>query len=339
MFPLSDQAELALLGAAILLACAGVFALALRWRPLALAPLVGLGIFAIQQFREGSGEYEYVADVTVVGAVTGLVGAAFVWVYAIKRLPLWARGGHQLAMRRMGQAVGFAALVAAPAALWAGFAVQRQYLPDAPCATEAITVKVGDTLYRVPIGFEAWLDRGSIGTRDPGRRRIQPYSLRTRDKEIVHEVCRQTLGGSRPLRVFGVRLYSAKIEEEWDRLCQEPTASPQICRVREEIDFGDFEWIRLTTLPGNTDDILASLRWEFNGTPKGRARVEGELRDGFVCWTSDTPHGTTRCYVMLPVDDATTAIVETGNISNRTPQQIQSDAEQTLDVLLNVLLR
>ncbi len=336
MFPLSDHAEVALRGATILLACAWVFTLALRWRPLALIPLVGLGLFGVQQFSQGSRELEFVADVLVVGAVTILVGAAFAWVHAIKRLPLWARVGPQLPARRLGQAVAFAALAAAPAALWAVFVVQRQYLPAAPCAT-AITVEMGNSLYRVPIGFGAYLDHGSIGP-EPGRRTIEPYSLRTQDKEVVNGICRETMGGSRPLPVFGLRLYAAKIEEDLDRLCQETAPDRRLCQAREEINFGNFQYIRLTSLPDN-DDILASLRWNFDGTPVGKALVGGDLRDGFVCWVSDPPQSTTRCYVMLPVNSTTTAIVETQNLSDRTPEQIQSETERTLDVFINALLR
>jgi hypothetical protein len=305
---------------------------------LALIPLVGLCLFSIQQFREGSRELEFVADVLLVGAVTILVGAAFAWVHAIKRIPLWARVDPKLPTRRLGQAVALTALAAAPAALWAVFVVQRQYLSDAPCATEAITVEIGGSLLSVPIGFGAWLDRGSNGARDAGSRRIEPYSLRTQDKEVVHGICRQTVGGSQPLPVFGLRLYAAKIEEDLDHLCQEPAAEPRLCQAREEIDFGNFEHIRLTSLPDD-DDILASLRWNFDGTPVGDALVGGELRDGFVCWVSDPPQSTTRCSVMLPLNSTTTAIVETQNLTHRTPEQIRSETERALNVLVNALLR
>jgi hypothetical protein len=328
MFPLSDQATIALWAAGVYLASAGFFVLAGRHRLLAVVPVIGLAAWAIVRFSEdnGGGGYEGLGDIVRVLFFAGVVGiAAFFTCVA----HLVASKAPKSSMTRFGAVL----LVIVPAFLIVGSALLRQYVPDAPCSTVGIPVEIGHSRLHIPVEFAPRIEQKTPSSE---KRAILLYKQSSLYKEDVHRLCRLTRNGRRPIRVEVVWLTPVSIQKTLDRACTIDGPDRQFCRDLASAHYGDMNEIRLTT---SFHVHWGYLRRRFVPRKNSRVQTGGDRKEGFVCWTGATSSDKNHCNSWRPLDDETMILVKTGDFTDKSAADLLAEAQAAVAYTLQVLLR
>ena len=265
MFPLSESTGLLLAMAAV----AGGTAIftALRGRPALWQGLILLivgfmwpwpvaGILGLNSYTIGAAFYA--------GAWTaGALLAGLVWGALARRI------------------TGFlpVMLVAlAPSLVGAAFLLERQRVPDAPCAME-VTFHIGDLRLSVPRGVGL---RSVQADGAPAQAWEGDYGEGSGGKPHVRALCRATDDGTRPIDVSHIWMSFSSFRRDLEAACNSAAAPPSRQPVCEALARTEPTVVQLHALPDGVD--LPSLG-QFNPSLITQARADGQ-REGYRCGDS-----------------------------------------------------
>jgi hypothetical protein len=251
------------------------------------------------------------------GVVLGAVLFALLWAAFVR-----------FRISKHGLPVALIALVM-PALVALGVTFERQMLPNAACAREAIPLKLGQIGLRVSPDFHADL-RLTGAARESAR-----YSLRARHKEDVRRVCDLTDGGGTPLAVDMVWMSPGAYSLSLEKTCAGDTP-PFYCQGGMPDGFRQLDSLQFMIRDETT------LRYEMGHALKPTSddlHFEGNDMNGEMCLGDDETSGGFVCRVWRSLDQDT-VMLATGRSGGLGSHEFYlSSLKAGMDFMLQVMAR
>ncbi len=319
MFPLSDHASIIVLAASVYLVSAGFFALASRYRVLALVPLIGIVAWAYLVFQTDNRENSYegmdsVGDIIAIVLYSAIVAASAIIVLIARRIAAKETGTN---LWRLAAVL----LVCFPASYFVGHAVTKQYVPDASCSNVGIPVHLGNTRLHIPVEFEPRLVVSTEASEQP---EALYYKFVSNRKEDVSRLCRLTRNGRIAAPVLDILLTPSRINQALKEVCSKAGTNNPICVGHASNHYSDMLVIRLTT---EFDGHWAHLRHNFNKKDDPGLHTGGDKSAGFVCRDAKPSKTKAHCYVWQSLGDDAMVLIETGYFAKKSVAELLANAE------------
>ena len=265
MFPLHESTSL-LLAMAAVSACAAAFTAhrgpPALWRSALLLiagaawPWPVVAILGLNHYTIGAAVYAgaWTAGALLVGLVWGILA------------------------RRIAGVLPMALVALAPSLAASAFLLERQRVPEAPCAAE-VEFHIGDLRLRVPrgIGLHSVEAEGA-----PAQAWEGYYSDHPGGKAHVRALCRATDGGTKPIEVTHIWMSFSSFRRELKAGCESgvaPSSRPDTC---DALARTEPTIVQLYALP---DGVALPSLGQFNPSLITQAQADG-AREGYRCGDS-----------------------------------------------------
>jgi hypothetical protein len=281
-----------------------------------------------------SESYEGLGITVLMGINLALLISAAVWVILLRfGLPFVARtvfGKTQWAPSRL-----LLMLVAvAPALLTTVHAIERQWVPDAPCSSESVEVTLGTRRYVVYPELRARIERSM-----PGRERelVLQYSTETKHKEHMKRICELSEGGSRPIPVDLLWLTPASMIDRADDFCAGRSGiAERFCSGIAGAGYGDVHTIKFSKDP---DRLIAAYGSWLQHEDKPDLLTGGDLREGFVCHGTDNTAEQIGCTIWRPIDHEVSILATSMPVRETTKTDVLNQVREAIDFTLMAFSR
>jgi hypothetical protein len=296
MFPLSSTAIFHLVLNAVWTIAALVVATPLKTRAKVICLTLMITLCVILPFAlaedDPTSRYDELGSAIV--AVLLLVSLAIgtVWGFMARKILTWVvRLDGKDARARILPIIVFVVAVSPPL-VYALYAIEREWVPDAACSQDSIVFNLGDRAFRVPANVGVWveLERGSdqypLGLR---------YSLDRNRKADLVQLCRLSDGGQRAVPVDLIRFGAYKFDPVAEVQCGDTDtrhSKPPGCAAILRGTVGE---INLSTAPPN---LSAFLSW-FDGPPRPNTVTGGDADTGYVCHKTEGGEHFKSCNVWM----------------------------------------
>jgi hypothetical protein len=216
--------------------------------------------------------------------VAGFLGLNSYTIGAAIQAGVWTAGAVLAGLvwgtlaRRISSFLPVALVALAPSLVGAAFLLERQRVPDAPCAAQ-VAFHIGDLRLSVPRGVGL---RSVQADGAPAQVWEGDYGEGPGGKPHVRALCRATDGGSRPIDVSHIWMSFNAFRRDLEAACDSGTVPPSRQPVCEALARTEPTVVQLHALPDGVD--LPSLG-QFNPSLITQAHAEGE-REGYRCGDS-----------------------------------------------------
>ncbi len=221
---------------------------------------------------------------------------------------------------------GFAVL---PAIVVAAISFESQIVPDAKCANEGITFRIGaqdltfGPEYRAnirPVGIEA--------------QKTARNSSETENKDALKNLCDKSENGQEPLPVEQARFHGSWLRAPIERACtNSPRPRPVYCQGYTDESLHSIGALRI--LSPEAKSLRYFGGW-FQHEDDPKVFKGGTLGDGYLCIGDDEPPRSIRCIVLRPLGSDTTVRAEGHVKPDRTREQTISALNADIDFVLSV---
>lgn len=237
--------------------------------------LCGILPFALAEDDPTSG-YDDLGSLVVAVFLLASLAFGIAWGFCVRKIVTWVvrLGGKDARARILPIIVSIAAV--APPLAYALFAIERQWVPDAPCSQDSIVFSLEDREFRVPANIGVYVERKRGSDQHP---LILQYSLDRIRKTHLALLCRLSDGGQRAVPVDMISFGAYNFDPVADVQCGDTgmrRSKPPGCAA---ILRGTVKQIQLSTAPPN---LSALLSW-FDGPPRSNTVTGGDADNGYVC--------------------------------------------------------
>ncbi len=253
--------------------------------------------------------------------------ALFIMLGTVVFALLWA-AFVRFRLRPYGLLVALLALLM-PALVALGVSFERQILPNAACATEAVSLNLGQMTLRISPDFNADLKLSGEG-RDSVR-----YAPGARYKEDVRRLCDLTGGTKTPVDVDMIWMTPGIYAQSFERRCNNGVP-PFYCRGPLPDGFQNLDSFQMMRRDETT------LRYEMSHASKPTSaslHFDGDDINGEMCLGDDETSDGFVCRVWRALDDDTVVLVTGRSGGLGSHEYYLASLKQGMDFMLEVMAR